>query len=91
MAVEDNFCCDNFKDCYVADINSLRRGVTIVRNERGVFFLRFSCVDEINKASFFQFLSSLKGKASYNLTISGEQAISYCPWCGSLLNSNSES
>jgi len=54
--------------------------------KNGMYFIRFSSVDGINEEKFIEMLRSTESKPSFNLSIAGEVAIKYCPWCGAMLS-----
>ncbi len=79
------YCCDTFKEI-CTDSENIVRGFSVFKKENRISFLRFSTVDYENEKQFMELLSSIKGKAAFNLSINGEIAILYCPWCGKKLN-----
>lgn len=79
------YCCETFKEFH-SEHKKFIRGFSIITKKNGVSFLRFSIVDGENEEKFKNLLVSTKGKASFHLSINGEVAISFCPWCGEKLN-----
>ena len=78
-------CCDNLKELFTKD-KELIRAFSILKKENGMYFIRFSSVDGINEEKFIEMLRSTESKPSFNLSIAGEVAIKYCPWCGAMLS-----
>ncbi len=80
----NRYCCDSFRDLLSGD----GRGFSAYRNERGGFFLRFDAIDEKDLQVFGKTIQRGKqsGNEKFNISVSGEIGIQYCPWCGVLLN-----
>lgn len=74
-------CCDLFKANYFNE-HVYTRGLSVVRKNNGFYFLRFSAVDGQNKERFLELLNSIKDRPSFHLSIDGDLAIHFCPWCG---------
>lgn len=81
------YCCDTFKELYSEEENGIR-GISIIRKENKVFFLRYGTVDDENFDSLIELLKETVGKASFHLSLTEEIAISFCPWCGAKLAHN---
>jgi len=81
----NKYCCEIFNDFYTEKEGLVRR-FSIIRKENGVFFFRYSSVDEGNLDEFIELLRNTPKQVSFNSSLSGEVAISFCPWCGEKLN-----
>ena len=70
------YCCVQFMETVGQGVE---RGMAIVptRNLKfgDFFFLRFRCVAE-------EYVNSIPDTGDIPVTLSVEQAIQYCPWCG---------
>lgn len=77
-------CCLNFAEVFIVEQKKIR-GISVFRRGNGIYFLRFSCVDGENENKLIEMLRSNEEKEQFYLSISGEEAIQYCPWCGSQL------
>lgn len=78
------FCCRAFE---LASQNVGQRGLSVYTNESlesPIFFLGFRGITAGKEGVFSAVLwqSNVKHDPSLELTLAGEMAIMFCPWCG---------